>query len=169
MNICSTRRRGNSSRINDVPEVGAVNPYCHVDTAFLTQVTLLGTYTLPRVGVLVSATFQSLPGPQVTANYVASNAQITPSLGRPLSGGAQNATINIVTPGTMYGERLNQLDLRFARPVRLGPTKLVVNFDIYNAANANPVTSQNNNYAAWQVPLSILDGRLFKFSAQVDF
>jgi len=154
---------------DDVPEVGAVNPYCHVDTAFLTQVKLLGTYTLPRVGVLVSATFQSLPGPQVTANYVASNAQITPSLGRPLSGGAQNATINIVTPGTMYGERLNQLDLRFARPVRLGPTKLVVNFDIYNAANANPVTSQNNNYAAWQVPLSILDGRLFKFSAQVDF
>src|SRR4030095_3902376 len=154
---------------DDVPELGAVNAYCHTDTKSLTHVKLLGTYTVPRVGVLASATFQSLPGPQVTANYVAANALIQPSLGRPLSGGAQNATINIVTPGTMYGERLNQIDLRFARPVRLGPTKLVVNFDIYNAANANPVTSQNNNYAAWQVPLSILDGRLFKFSAQVDF
>jgi hypothetical protein len=140
-----------------------------VDTKFLTQVKLLGTYTVPRVLVLVSATFQSLPGPQVTANYVASNALIQPSLGRPLSGGAQNATINIVTPGTMYGERLNQLDLRFARPINIGPTKLTVNFDLYNAANSNPVTSQNNNYAAWQVPLSILDGRLFKISAQYDF
>ena len=154
---------------DDVPEVGAVNPYCHVDTKFLTQVKLLGTYTIPRVAVLVSATFQSLPGPQVTANYVATNAQIQPSLGRPLSGGAQNATINIVTPGTMYGERLNQLDLRFVRPLRFGPTKLAVNFDIYNATNGNPVTSQNNNYAAWQVPLSILDGRLFKISVQFDF
>ncbi len=154
---------------DDVPELGAVNPFCHVDTKFLTQVKLLGTYTVPRVVVLMSATFQSLPGPQVTANYVASNAQIQPSLGRPLSGGAQNATINIVEPGTMYGERLNQLDLRFARPVRLGPTKLSVNFDIYNAFNSNAVTSQNNNYAAWQVPLSILDGRLFKFSVQYDF
>ena len=56
---------------------------------FLTQVKLLGTYTIPKVDVLVSATFQSLPGPQVTANYVATNAQIQPSLGRPLSGGAQ--------------------------------------------------------------------------------
>jgi outer membrane receptor protein involved in Fe transport len=69
----------------------------------------------------------------------------------------------------MYGERLNQLDLRFARPINIGPTKLTVNFDLYNAANSNPVTSQNNNYAAWQVPLSILDGRLFKISAQYDF
>ena len=154
---------------DDVPESGAVNPFCHVDTEFLTQVKLLGTYTVPRIGVLMSATFQSLPGPQVTANYVASNAQIQPSLGRPLSGGAQNATINIVTPGTMYGERLNQLDLRFARPMRFGPTRLVVNFDLYNALNGNAVTSQNNNYAAWQVPLSILDGRLFKISAQFDF
>ncbi|HKH74723.1 MAG TPA: carboxypeptidase regulatory-like domain-containing protein [Vicinamibacterales bacterium] len=154
---------------DDLPEIGPTNRFCHVDTKFLTQVKLLGTYTVPRAGVLVSATFQSLPGPQVTANYVAANASIAPTLGRPLSGGAQNATINIVEPGTLYGERLNQLDMRLARPIRLGPTKLSVNFDIYNTFNANAVTSQNNNYAAWQVPLSILDGRLFKFSVQYDF
>jgi hypothetical protein len=154
---------------DDVPEVGALNPYCHVDTKFLTQAKLLGTYTVPRAGVQLSATFQSLPGPQVSANYVALNGLIQPSLGRPLSGGAANATINIVEPGTMYGERLNQLDLRFARPMRFGTTRTAVNFDIYNVTNGNAVTSQNNNFAAWQVPLSILDGRLLKLSVQFDF
>ena len=156
-----------------VPEVsfvaGVLNAYCHVDTNFLTQVKLLGTYTVPKVDVQFSGTFQSLPGPQVTANYVAANAIIQPSLGRPLSGGAANATINIVQPGTMYGERLNQLDLRFAKLLKFGRTRTSINFDLYNILNANPVTSQNNNYAAWQVPLSILDARLFKISVQFDF
>jgi hypothetical protein len=151
------------------PETGPLNPFCHVDTNFLTQVKLLGTYTVPKVDVLVSSTFQSLPGPQVTANYVAVNAAITPSLGRALSGGAQNATINVVEPGTMYGQRLNQLDVRFAKILRFGNARASVNFDLYNSLNANAVTSQNNNYAAWQVPLSILDARLFKMSVQVDF
>ena len=122
---------------DDVPEIGAVNPYCHVDTKFLTQVKLLGTYTVPKVDVQVAATFQSLPGPQITANYVATNALVQPSLGRPLSGGAPNVTVNLVTPGTMYGERLNQLDLRFAQADPLRADEAAVNFDLYNALNGN--------------------------------
>ena len=70
----------------------------------------------------------------------------------------------------MYGERLNQLDLRFAKMLRVtAGRERAINFDLYNIVNANPVTSQNNNYAAWQVPLGILDARLFKISAQFDF
>jgi len=159
----------NCEVLKTVTESGPLNAFCHVDTNFLTQVKLLGTYTFPKVDVQFSGTFQSLPGPQVTANYVATNAIIQPSLGRPLSGGAANATVNIVQPGTMYGERLNQLDLRFAKLFKYGKTRTSLNFDLYNILNANPVTSQNNNYAAWQVPLSILDARLFKISVQFDF
>ena len=44
-----------------------------------------------------------------------------------------------------------------------------MNLDVYNALNANPVCSQNNNFAAWQMPQRIMDGRLFKVSAQIDF
>jgi hypothetical protein len=152
-----------------LPETATLNPFCHIDTNMLTQVKLLGTYTVPKVDVLFSGTFQSLPGPQVTANYVVPNAAVQPSLGRPLSGGAANATVNIVQPGTMYGQRLNQLDLRFGKLVRFARYRASVNFDLYNALNGSAITSQNNNYAAWQVPLSILDARLFKISAQVDF
>jgi hypothetical protein len=155
-----------------LPEVGSLNPYCHVDTNFLTQVKLLGTYTVPVVDVVFSGTFQSLPGPQVTANYVVPNAVIQPSLGRPLSANAANATINIVQPGTIYGQRLNQLDLRFGKVLRFDRYRASINFDLYNALNGSAITSHNNTYnpvGAWQLPLSILDARLFKISAQLDF
>ena len=117
-----------------------------------------------------SATFQNLPGPLIAANYIATNAVIIPSLGRPLSGGAANTTINLVTPGTMYGERLNQLDMRFSKDFRFGRARLFrANLDIYNILNSNPVRAVNANYASWLVPTSILDPRLFKISVQFDF
>jgi hypothetical protein len=45
--------------------------------------------------------------------------------------------------------------------------------DLYNAFNGNAVLSQNNNYGtsgtSWQVPLTILPGRLVKFGVQMKF
>jgi Carboxypeptidase regulatory-like domain len=149
--------------------VNPTNPNCHVDAAFLTQVKFLGTYTVPRVDVQVSATFQSLPGPQIISNYIATNAQIQPSLGRVLSGGFVNATVNIVAPGTFYGERLNQLDFRFVKMLRFGRTRTGINLDLYNALNDNAIRTVNNNYASWLTPTAILDARLFKLSVQLDF
>ena len=70
----------------------------------------------------------------------------------------------------MYGERLNQLDMRFGKDFRLGQARLVrANLDIYNILNSNPVRAVNAAYASWLVPTSILDPRLFKISAQFDF
>jgi hypothetical protein len=143
--------------------------YCHQATAFLTQVKFLGSYRIPRVDVQLSGTFQSVPGPNVLANYNAPNAAVTPSLGRNLSGNAANATINLVAPGTLYGDRLNQLDVRIAKILHFGRTRATVNLDLYNALNANPVLTQNNNFGAWQQPTSILLARFAKVSAQFDF
>jgi hypothetical protein len=168
-NNCEVRAKVPELNITAPFGVNPTAPYCDITEKMRTQVKLLGTYTVPKIDVVLSSTFQSLPGPLVAANYVVSNSAIQPSLGRPLSGGAANATVNIVGPGTMYGERLNQLDLRFAKILRFGRTRSSINFDLYNSLNGNAVTSQNNNYAAWQVPLSILDARLFKISAQFDF
>ncbi|PWT82268.1 MAG: hypothetical protein C5B57_08945 [Blastocatellia bacterium] len=153
-----------------LPEINPVGmPYCHVDTAFLTQVKFLGTYTVPKVDLQVAATFQSLPGPQITADYLATNAEVQPSLGRPLSGGAANVTVNLVAPGTMYGERLNQLDLRFVKLLRFGRVRTSINFDLYNALNGNAIRTVNLNYASWLTPTAILDARMFKIGAQLDF
>jgi hypothetical protein len=143
--------------------------YCHVDTNFLTQVKVLGTYVIPRADVQVSGTYQSIPGPEIAASYVAANAVVAPSLGRPLSGTASNVTINLVAPGTMYGERLNQLDLRVGKILTFGRTRAAINLDLYNALNAHSILSLNNSYAAWLRPTSILQARLAKISAQLDF
>jgi len=158
------------------PTTGAVastqqsTEYCHVVTPFLTQAKLFAIYTLPTVDIAIAATFQNLPGPLVTANYIATNAVIQPSLGRPLAGGAANTTVNLVQPGSIYGERLNELDLRLSKDFRFGGQRLFrANLDIYNVMNSNPVRAVNTAYASWLVPTSILDPRLFKISAQFDF
>jgi Carboxypeptidase regulatory-like domain len=145
------------------------NAFCHVDEKFQTQVKLLGTYMIPRVDLRFAATFQSVPGFPIIANYNAPNAAIRPSLGRDLSGGAANATVNLVSPGTMYNDRANQLDVRFTKLLRFGRARTAINFDIANSLNTNPVLLQQNNFAVWQVPQKILEARLFKLSAQIDF
>ena len=152
-----------------LPEIGPTNPYCQTDSGFVTQVKLLGTYIVPKIDVQISGTFQALPGPTIAANYNAPNSVVIPSLGRPLSGGAANVTVNLIDPGSMYGERLNQLDLRFGKIFRFGPARANVGVDLFNALNANPVLTENSNYAAWRTPQSILQPRYARISAQIDF
>jgi hypothetical protein len=117
----------------------------------------------------MSASVQSLPGPQILANYTATNAVVSPSLGRNLSGGASNVTVNLVSPGTMYGERLNQLDLRIGKILKFGRVRAAANFDLYNALNASPVLTQSSAFATWLRPQSVLNARFAKISTQLNF
>jgi hypothetical protein len=157
----------------DIREKLGNNPsllYCHVTEAFLTQVKGMAAYTIPRVDLQVSATYQTKPGPQIAANYNAPNAAVAPSLGRPLSGGRANVTVNLVEPGTLYGERLHQLDLRFSKLVPFAGNRTRLNFDLYNAFNSSTVLTQNPSFGpAWQRPTLIMVARFIKFSAQVNF
>ena len=144
--------------------------YCHVKTPYLTQVKLLGSYIIPKIDVQFGAAMQDMPGPELAADYVATSAAIAPSLGRPLSGGTANQTINLVQPGTMYGERLHQLDVRVSKIVRVGRTKTNVSLDIFNALNTDTVLTYNRAFgSAWLRPTTILLARFAKISAQIDF
>ena len=49
--------------------------------------------------------------------------------------GVPNVTVNLIEPGTLYGNRINQLDLRIAKLFRFGGTKTFVGVDLYNALN----------------------------------
>jgi hypothetical protein len=165
----------NCEILAQVPEAGLLGvPYCRQVTDFLTDVKLQGAYTIPKIDVQTGVAFRSSPGPALAANQVVPNSAVRPSLGRDLSGGAANVTVNLVAPGTMYGDRLNQLDLRFGKVLRTGQLRTVVSVDVYNALNANPVLTENAAYrdtslSGWRIPTSILPARFVKFGVQVDF
>jgi hypothetical protein len=157
------------------PTQGAVTAagllYCDVKPPFQPNVKLLGVYPLPWGGVTFAATFQSIAGPMITAASTYTNAQIAPSLGRNLATGVNGiATVQLIQPGTMYDERLYQLDLRGSKIFRFGRTRVQANVDLYNAGNASSILTINTTYgSSWQRPTSILQGRLLKFGAQLDF
>ena len=143
--------------------------FCDAEGTFLTQVKLLGSFTIPRVDVRVSASLQNLPGPEVQAEYTATNAVIQPTLGRPLAGGASNVPIALLEPRSRYGERMNQIDLRFGKILRYGRARLNVGVDVYNVLNSNAVLAVNNAFASWQQPTEILNARFAKVVLQLNY
>ncbi len=152
--------------------VSPVSPYCHVAFGVLTHVRALSSYLVPRIDVQVAATFQSKPGALLAANYAAPNSLVAPSLGRPLSGNAPNVTVNLIAPGSLYGDRINQLDLRLAKILRYRRSRTVVGVDIYNVLNSNGVLTYNNTFVPggpWLQPLTVLAPRMFKITAELDW
>jgi hypothetical protein len=141
-----------------------------------TQLKLSGAYPLPWWDLKVAATFQNLPGAVDLASYVATNAQIAPSLGRNLGacGAAATCTAtatlsNLFAPNTLLENRLNQMDLRFSKTVQLGRGRVMGMFDIYNLFNASTITNINTRYGSqWLTPTAFLPGRLFKFGVQLN-
>jgi hypothetical protein len=152
--------------------VSPTSPYCHVAYGWLTQVRGLVSYTVPKIDMQVSSVFQSKPGALLAANYAMPAAQVATFLGRAPSGNVPNVTINLIEPGSLYGDRINQLDFRFAKNFRFGGKRAQVAADLYNALNANPVISYNNSFTPggpWLQPNAILSGRSLRFSAEWTF
>ena len=156
---------------------------CNVVPPFLTQYKGYGVYQLPY-GFSVSGTYQAVPQPAsggaytaITADYVATSAEIRPSLGRDLSAGANGtATLELIKPFSMVGGHSKQLDLRVGKLLAAsGKTRVRVALDIYNVFNSNDwqtsTTRFSSNAAAnrWQRPTLILQARYFQIGTQIDF
>ena len=155
-----------------LPESALLNPYCLQEPPFLTDLKALGSYTIPRIDVQVAGTFQSIPGDPLSANYQVPSATAALSLGRPLSGNVQFAQVNLVEPGEVIGDRINQVDLRVGKILRFRNMRTQISVDLYNALNANPIETYNQAFiagGAWLTPTGILTARFAKITAQVDF
>ena len=90
-------------------------------------------------------------------------------LGRPLAGGAANMTANVLAPGSLYGERLTQVDLSVGKILRFGGTRTNVRLDVYNLMNVDTVVGVNSNFGSFLRPVDIMPARFAKISATVDF
>jgi hypothetical protein len=171
----------NCGVVRNLPEAAAATSvnsdrFCSTKSPYLTQVKMLGAYTLP-FDIQLSGTFQTSPGPEITASGTFTNAQVLPSLNRTLST-AQNVSVGLVEPKTQYGERMYQVDFRFGKRFTVNRTRLQVTADLYNALNANAVLVQSNTYgattgaqtgSAWLQPQAILPARIVKFGVQMSF
>jgi hypothetical protein len=141
--------------------------FCHQDSNFLTQVKGYGAYTLPA-GVQLAATFQSVLGQPLAANVTYTSAQVAQSLGRPLST-ANTVTVNVIQPGTVYGDRLNQLDVRVGKTFTIQRVKINAAVDLYNVLNSDTVLNESSAYAVLGRPLSVIRPFFVKFGGQISF
>ena len=76
-----------------------------------------------------------------------------------------------IPPGTAFGDRFTQFDLRFTKILRLGGTaRLRAMVDLYNVLNNNATAFEEPAFGAllWS-PQVIMPGRLGKVAFQLDF
>ena len=154
--------------VTNTPEL-----YCRVAPAWSagTQFKLHGAYSFPWE-LRATAVYQNVVGAPTTATYVATNAQVTPELGRPLAGGATATTsVEMIAPKAEYMDgRVNQLNLSLSRAFRVGSRRVLPSINLHNALNANSVLQMNLRYGpAWRNVTSALPPRMIKFGVTVDF
>jgi hypothetical protein len=97
---------------------------------------------------------------------------VAPSLGRDLSGNAPSVTVNLIRPGGLYGDRLNQFDLRFGKVFRYRRSRTTVGVDVYNVLNSHAVLAYDDTFVPggpWLRPLTVLTPRVFKITAALDW
>jgi hypothetical protein len=144
--------------------------FCHQETPFRVSYKGLASYLLPWYGIRVAGTLQSLLGPEILATNIYNNGNrvATTTLGRPFTLGQANA--NLIEPGTRFGDRRNQIDLRFTKVLNVGRGTLDLDVDIYNAFNSDAVIAEIGTFGpVWHLPLTVIQPRFVKFAARFDF
>jgi hypothetical protein len=84
--------------------------------------------------------------------------------------------VNLLAPSQLYPlTRRTEVDMRFAKILRIGGTRLDVGVDVYNLFNSNATTTYQqtflytNSGATWLDPTAILGPRLARFNATMTF
>jgi hypothetical protein len=169
---------------------------CDVTERWTSTLRGLASYRVPKVDALVSLIVRSnrtsasgdfgSNGSSLDATYRLPNAcaannpgcpSVMTYLGRLPAGGNANGFTNVTmtTPGMLYPERRNQVDMRFAKILRFGRSRYDIGVDLYNMLNANTTLGYDETYqatdngATWLTPESITQPRLVRFNVTMTF
>jgi hypothetical protein len=169
-------QNGTFSTGSELPGYSPTNPYCHYAPGFDTRLTGVGTYTIPKIDVLLSGSITSSPGIPLRADWSVPSAIVAQTLGRPLAGNVANVTVNLLKPDDMRSDRVNELDVRFAKNLRFGRTRANIALDLFNAINSDVIIFPNQAFVpggSWLAPTGRVDpvmtARTAKITVQYDF
>ena len=114
----------------------------------------------------VSGTLSSFPGNPLSVTY-----GVTRTIYPPLVQTSLTVPLDDPSSPDRYLPRINQLDLRFAKKIALTDSKrLMLQFDIFNAFNSNPVLAAVTSYGPTVYrPNTIMQGRLMQIGTQFYF
>jgi hypothetical protein len=142
---------------------------CRKQESWQTQVRGFATYILPKADVLISGIFRFQPnstfgvGASPEGNSTGLSAiYVTPT-------GQQ---VNLLPPGEVFADRINQIDMRFGKIVNFGNKRANFAVDVLNLFNANTGTAFEQNYgdgSRYLNPTAILNPRFVRFNVTVDF
>ena len=158
--------------------------FCEVTPGFMAenQYKFLVSYPLPY-GLEVSSSFRSLrglenlfaTGPQAArragadTGYISGNYTVTSAIaGIPLT----NATITVpvVEPATVWSDRMNLLDARIGKRVRVRGVRLLGYVEVFNLFDSAGIRTVNTTIGPqWQRPTGITAGRMARVGGQIDF
>ena len=144
-----------------------IKEFCATETPWITQASLFGSYTLPW-DIELAGTWFARSGTPRLAVHTVQVSEAAAALGRTPTETSIN--VNLLRPGTAYGDRLYQFDLRLAKLLRFGAgSNLRVSFDLYNLFNANAVSRERYTLREYLQPVGLQPGRMGKFTLQYNF
>jgi hypothetical protein len=105
------------------------------------------------------------------------NTVVQQTLGRLPANGLPNGTttVNLNLPARLYGDRITQVDMRFAKVLRFGPRRVDVGFDLLNVFNTSDGTVFTETYdyatngATYLRPTTLVSPRFARFNVRLDF
>jgi hypothetical protein len=142
-----------------------------------TTVRGLGSYTIPKIDVLVSATVRSQAPLTIDAQWQVPNTMIQNQLGflPPSLIATGNSMIDLTdSDHRLFGEgRRTQVDMRFAKVFRFGRTRTDVGVDLWNLLNTNYATSYEDTFTVgsdtFYTPDAIYPPRFVRLNFTVNF